>query len=77
MSTKTKLRIKVRDRVRFHLGAHVVTGTVVEDLGMIGVGAEQLVRVEVPFTDTEPQVFAIPATFLTPAPVGARRPLSR
>ncbi|TMQ21024.1 MAG: hypothetical protein E6J90_06470 [Deltaproteobacteria bacterium] len=68
MSTKTKLRIKVRDRVRFRLGVHLWTGTVVEDLGKIGVGGEQLVRVQVPLESTEPQVFELSAALLTPAP---------
>ena len=66
--TKKKPCFKVRDRVRFRLGAHLVTGTVVEDLGMIGVGGRQLVRVQVPFAETDPQVFALSADLLTPAP---------
>lgn len=66
--TKTKLRVKVRDRVRFRLGAHVVTGTVVEDLGNIGVGGRQLVRVQVSLDAAEPHVFDVPAELLIPAP---------
>lgn len=63
--TKTKHRFKVGDRVRFRLGAHVVAGTVVEDLGKIGVAGEQLVRVEVPLEATDPQEFDMPAASLT------------
>ena len=66
--TKIKPRFKVRDRVRFRLGAHLWTGTVVEDLGRIGVGGRQLVRVQVPLAETDPQVFELPAELLMPAP---------
>jgi len=68
MPTKTKHRFKVGDRVRFRLGARVVAGTVVEDLGKIGVAGQQLVRVEVPLDATELREFEIPAALLTPSP---------
>lgn len=66
--TNTKHRFKVGDRVRFRLGARVVAGTVVEDLGKIGVAGQQLVRVEVPLDATFPRKFEMPAALLTPAP---------
>ena len=67
MPTKSKLRFKVGDRVRLRLGARLVTGTVVEDLGNLDVGRKQLVRIEVPFTATDPQVFEVPAALLMQA----------
>jgi hypothetical protein len=66
--TKKKLRFKVRDRVRFRIGAHLWTGTVVEDLGMIGVGGRQIVRVQAPLAETDPLVFDLSADLLMPAP---------
>jgi hypothetical protein len=66
--TKTKPRFKVGDRVRFRLGAHVLAGTVVEDLGKIGVAGQQLVRVEVPLEATDPQEFELSTEWLTLAP---------
>ena len=66
--TKTKHRFKVGDRVRFRLGAHVLAGTVVEDLGKIGVSGQQLVRVEVPLDATDPQKFELSTELLTPSP---------
>jgi len=65
---KTKHRFKLGDRVRFRLGAHIVAGTVVEDLGKIGAAGEQLVRVEVPLDATYHREFEISTAFLTPAP---------
>jgi hypothetical protein len=64
---RTKRRYKVGDRVRFRLVARVLAATVVEDLGEIGIGGEQLVRVEVPMESTWPQVFEVGASALTPA----------
>lgn len=66
--TKTKHRFKVGDRVRFRLGARVVAGTVVEDLGKIGVAGQQLVRVEVPLDAPYLQEFEVPTALLTPSP---------
>jgi hypothetical protein len=66
--TKMKHRFKVGDRVRFRLGARMVAGTVVEDLGKIGVAGQQLVRVEVPLDPTYLQEFEISTAFLTPSP---------
>jgi len=68
MPTKPKHRFKVGDRVRFRLGAHVLAGNVVEDLGKIGVAGQQLVRVEVPLDTTDPQEFDISTELLTPSP---------
>lgn len=66
--TKTKHRFKIGDRVRFRIGARLVVGTVVEDLGRIGVGGQQLVRVEVPIDATYLRVFEAQAAELTLLP---------
>jgi hypothetical protein len=63
---KTKHRFKVGDRVRFRFGGNLLTVKVVEDLGSIGVGGQQLVRVEVPLESTSPHVFDVRASSLTP-----------
>jgi hypothetical protein len=68
---KKKHRFKVGDRVRFRLGTHVASGPVVEDFGNIGVGGEQLVRVEVSMDATTKLVFEVGADSLTLA--GRRR----
>lgn len=69
MPTKTK-RLKIGDRVRFRLGAHLVVGRVVEDLGKIGVGGQQLVRVEVALDSTYLREFELQAEELTLLPRG-------
>ena len=68
VSTKANHQFKVGDRVRFRLGARVVAGTVIEDLGKIGVAAQQLVRVEVPLDATYLREFEVPSALLTPYP---------
>jgi hypothetical protein len=68
MPVKSKHRFKVGDRVRFRLGAHLVTGTVVEDRGSIGVRGEQVVRVEVPLDRTYTRDFELPTGLLSRAP---------
>jgi hypothetical protein len=65
---KTKHRFRIGDRVRFRLGAHLVVGTVVEDLGKIGIGGQQLVRVEMPLDATYLREFELQATELTLLP---------
>lgn len=68
VAAKTKHQFRVGDRVRFRLGARLVLGRVVEDLGRIGVDAQQLVRVEVPLDMTYVREFELPGAMLTPAP---------
>jgi hypothetical protein len=65
VAPRTKHRYKVGDRIRLRLGARVVAGGVVEDLGYIGVDGEQLVRVEVRLDATYRQVFEVRAASLT------------
>jgi len=50
---KSKKRFKVGDRVRFWLGKHRRSGTVIEDRGNLGVGGTQLIRVSVGELDFE------------------------
>jgi hypothetical protein len=66
--TKSKERFKIGDRVRFRLGAHLITGTVVEDRGSIGIRGQQLVRVEVPLDTTYVRQFELPTEVLSRAP---------
>lgn len=64
---KTKPLIKIGDRVRFRLGARIVAGTVIEDLGKIGVAGQQVVRVEVLLDATNPQEFELSTELLMPS----------
>jgi hypothetical protein len=66
MPKKTKHYYKARERVRLRFGGHVLAATVVKNLGEIGVGGEQLVRIKVPLESTWPQVFEVTAGMLTP-----------
>ena len=59
---------RVGDRVRFRLGARDVAGTLIEDLGKIGIAGQRLDRVEVPLDATYLQAFEIPTALLTPVP---------
>ncbi|MEO7732433.1 MAG: hypothetical protein ABIY55_15800 [Kofleriaceae bacterium] len=63
----SKTHFKVGDRVRFQLGAHRVTGTIIEDRGLIGLDGRQLVRVEVELDPTYLREFELPAALLTAA----------
>jgi hypothetical protein len=67
VATAKKRAYRVGEQVRFQLGAHWVQGHVVEDLGFIAVGREQLVRVEVSLDDTYHQLFEVPSSLLQPA----------
>jgi Ni,Fe-hydrogenase III small subunit len=62
---KKKQRFQVGDRVRFRLGTNLISGPVVEDLGNIGVGGDQIVRVQVHLEETDPRPFEISAELLT------------
>lgn len=65
--------IPVGTRVRFRLGAREITGTIVEDLGLIGVGRRRIVRVEVPIDSTYLKQFDVPAEELKPIQPRHRR----
>jgi hypothetical protein len=65
---KRKHHFKLGDRVRFRLGGRLVVGTVVEDLGAIGVHGQRLVRVEVPLDMSYVREFEIPTELLSLAP---------
>jgi hypothetical protein len=57
--------VPVGARVRFSSARRQIMGTVVEDLGLIGVGGRQLVRVEAPLGSSYVSQFDIPAESLT------------
>jgi hypothetical protein len=68
VSAKMTHRFKVGDRVRLRLGARLVAGRVVEDLGQIGVARQQLVRVEVSLDTAQVHEFEVSAGVLVPVP---------
>jgi hypothetical protein len=56
---KSRPKFQVGDRVRMYYGLQDVFGTIVEDMGCIGVGGRRLFHVKVDFGET---------TFFTQAP---------
>jgi hypothetical protein len=59
--------LKVGQRVTFRMGGRVVSATVVEDLGHIGVKGRRILRVEVPIDAAYHAVFDVPAEELQAA----------
>jgi hypothetical protein len=51
--TSPPTRFRVGDRIRFEFGGRVTAGKIIEDRGGIGVGGEQLLRVQVDVAMTD------------------------
>jgi hypothetical protein len=69
--------LKVGDRVRFQFGTSRWVGRVVEDLGPLGRGGRQIVRVVAPIDPTGEMSFELPAEAFTLVKPRARAAPSR